>query len=172
LEFLFHQYSHASAILVRLDKRLSVNQPIDPALFETQPSDLISHNGCLCAGDALRPFLMHAFGGLYLDLDVSCYWSSEPFLLGHDIVFQSEFSGEADVNNAVVASVPGHPFWNAVIRNITLVVAPSCCQGLGKGPLQSPTFTGNAMVYLGFWVEAGLKTPVHRTLWQQLGGSS
>ncbi|KAK9918565.1 hypothetical protein WJX75_005009 [Coccomyxa subellipsoidea] len=44
-------------------------------------------------------------------------WFTKTFLLYE---FVSEFSGEADVNNAVVASVPGHPFWNAVIRNITL----------------------------------------------------
>ena len=25
------------------------------------------------AGDALRPFLLHAFGGLYLDMDVQCF---------------------------------------------------------------------------------------------------
>lgn len=117
-----------------------MNQPIDPALFETQPSVLISHNGCLCAGDALRPFLMHAFGGLYLDLDVSCYRSSEPFLLGHDIVFQSEFSGEADVNNAVVASVPGHPFWNAVIRNITLVGRALSLPRFREGAFTVPHF--------------------------------
>ena len=63
---------------------------------------------------------MHAFGGMYVDLDVECYKSSEPFLQGHDLVFQSE-KNEEDVSNAVVASITGHPFWNAVVRKMIVV---------------------------------------------------
>ena len=70
------------------------------------------------AGDALRPFLMHAFGGLYIDLDVQCFRSAEPSLLGHDIVLQSEYREGRDVVNSIMASVPGHPFWKAVITEM------------------------------------------------------
>lgn len=70
------------------------------------------------AGDALRPFLMHAFGGLYIDLDVQCFRSAEPSLLGHDIVLQSEYREGRDIVNSIMASVPGHPFWKAVITEM------------------------------------------------------
>ena len=32
---------------------------------------------------------MHAMGGLYLDLDVECFRSSEQFLAGADVVLQA-----------------------------------------------------------------------------------
>ena len=70
------------------------------------------------AGDALRPFLMHAFGGLYIDLDVQCFRSVEESLLGQDIVLQSEYKGGHDVVNSIMASVPGHPFWKAIITEM------------------------------------------------------
>lgn len=70
------------------------------------------------AGDALRPFLMHAFGGLYIDLDVQCFRSAEPSLLGHDVVLQSEYREGRDVVNSIMASVPGHPFWKAIITEM------------------------------------------------------
>ena len=63
---------------------------------------------------------MHSFGGLYVDLDVECYRSSEAFLAGHDLVFQSE-KNEEDVSNAMVGSITGHPFWNAVVRKMIVV---------------------------------------------------
>ncbi|KAK9867459.1 hypothetical protein WJX84_011942 [Apatococcus fuscideae] len=62
-------------------------------------------------GDAIRPFILHAYGGLYLDMDVECFKSPERFLAGFDLVFQSEFGDATDINNAIMAGVPGHPFW-------------------------------------------------------------
>ena len=61
---------------------------------------------------------MHAFGGLYIDLDVQCFRSAEPSLLGHDIVLQSEYREGRDIVNSIMASVPGHPFWKAVITEM------------------------------------------------------
>ncbi|EIE27155.1 hypothetical protein COCSUDRAFT_38902 [Coccomyxa subellipsoidea C-169] len=66
-------------------------------------------------GDALRPFLLHAFGGMYLDLDVQCFRPSDPWLAGADLVLQSEYKEQRDVVNSVMASVPGHPFWKFII---------------------------------------------------------
>ncbi|KAK9817534.1 hypothetical protein WJX74_010947 [Apatococcus lobatus] len=62
-------------------------------------------------GDAIRPFILHAYGGLYLDMDVECFRSPEPFMAGFDLIFQSEFPEADDINNAIMAGVPGHPFW-------------------------------------------------------------
>ncbi len=47
-------------------------------------------------------------------MDVECFKSPEPFLAGFDLVFQSEFREGRDINNAVMAGVPGHPFWMQV----------------------------------------------------------
>lgn len=95
---------------------------------------------------------MHAFGGMYLDLDVSCYKSSEPFLQGHDLVFQSE-KNEEDVSNAVVASITGHPFWNAVVRKMIVVSGPYAC---GKAPQLSLKMAAWFAKILGFMHDMGL----------------
>jgi len=63
------------------------------------------------AGDALRPFLLHAFGGLYLDVDVECFEAVDASLGGFDIVLQLEDGGNKSLNNAVMAGVPGHELW-------------------------------------------------------------
>ena len=68
------------------------------------------------AGDALRPFLMHAIGGMYLDIDVECFSPTDPLLSGHEVVLQLEDSSPKSLNNAVMASVPGHPFWIKVVQ--------------------------------------------------------
>ena len=55
--------------------------------------------------DALRNFIMHAYGGLYLDLDVQCYKPSEASLQHMDLVLQG--TGYEGINNALMASIPG-----------------------------------------------------------------
>jgi hypothetical protein len=87
---------------------------------ESTKSDVLRDSVC-DAGDALRPFLLHAFGGLYLDLDVQCFRPTDPFLAGYDLVLQSEYRHQADVVNSVMASVPGHPFWKAIIGQMLAV---------------------------------------------------
>ncbi|KAK9806720.1 hypothetical protein WJX72_000551 [[Myrmecia] bisecta] len=70
-------------------------------------------------GDALRPFILHAYGGMYLDMDVSCYRATDQMIASHDLVLQSEYDGGHDINNAIMASVPGHPFWQKVAAIMT-----------------------------------------------------
>lgn len=36
----------------------------------------------------IRYFIMHAMGGLYLDMDVECFRSTEQFLVGADVALQ------------------------------------------------------------------------------------
>ena len=50
-------------------------------------------------------FVMHYYGGLYLDLDIECYKAADDSLKGHQLVVQG--SGDEGINNAVMASVPG-----------------------------------------------------------------
>ena len=76
---------------------------------------------CARAGDALRPFLLHAYGGMYLDLDVQCFTSSEAWLAPYTLVLQSEYGDGRDIVNSVMASVPGHPFWKAIIGQMMQV---------------------------------------------------
>ncbi|KAK9828860.1 hypothetical protein WJX72_002432 [[Myrmecia] bisecta] len=68
----------------------------------------------IARADALRPFLMHHYGGLYLDLDVQCFQDTTPFLKGHDVVLQAspkDMTGDRGVINCAMASVPRHPLW-------------------------------------------------------------
>ena len=46
------------------------------------------------AGDAIRPFLLHAYGGLYMDVDVECFDATDDMVDGFDLV-----------------SVPDQPRW-------------------------------------------------------------
>lgn len=59
---------------------------------------------------------MHAFGGLYLDIDVECFLPTDELLAGRDVVLQLEDANPKSLNNAVMASVPGHPFWVEVMQ--------------------------------------------------------
>lgn len=59
---------------------------------------------------------MHAKGGLYLDVDVECFKPTDKLLSDSDIVLQLEDTNPKSLNNAVMASVPGHPFWLDVIQ--------------------------------------------------------
>lgn len=59
---------------------------------------------------------MHAIGGLYVDIDVECFTPTDHLLSGRDIVLQLETESAKSLNNAVMASVPGHPFWMEVIQ--------------------------------------------------------
>ena len=55
--------------------------------------------------DALRVFIMHHYGGLFLDLDVECYRAADDSFQQYDVVLQG--TGDEGINNAVMASMPG-----------------------------------------------------------------
>lgn len=50
----------------------------------------IPTNGAFCPaqGDAIRYFVLHKHGGVYLDMDVECFRNMEHTLLGADLVLQ------------------------------------------------------------------------------------
>lgn len=66
----------------------------------------------MCAGDAIRPFLLHAYGGLYMDVDVECFDATDKMIDGFDLVLQLEDSGNKSLNNAVMAGAPGLEIWS------------------------------------------------------------
>lgn len=51
-------------------------------------------------------FIMHHYGGLYLDFDVECYKPADDSLVGYQAIFQG--AGDEGINNAILASVPGN----------------------------------------------------------------
>lgn len=82
-----------------------------------------------CA-DVMRYFVMHHFGGVYVDLDFECLRPIDGLLEGRELVLGLEPTGHVGdsvraagldriVCNAFIASRPGHPFWVEVFRRLT-----------------------------------------------------
>lgn len=59
--------------------------------------------------DAVRIFILHTYGGVYLDMDTECFSSMEPWVTGPQVVLTAE--AERRLNNAQMASVAGHKLW-------------------------------------------------------------
>jgi FkbM family methyltransferase len=71
--------------------------------------------------DILRYELLLAHGGIYVDTDFECFRSIEPLLAG-----VRAFCGREDANrvtNSILGSVPGHPFFAAVVAALPDSVA-------------------------------------------------
>jgi inositol phosphorylceramide mannosyltransferase catalytic subunit len=75
--------------------------------------------------DAIRYLILHAFGGVYADLDVECLQPFEPllgdagFLAAYEPPQHEPSLGDTDVvSNAVLATVPGHPVMGAVVNGL------------------------------------------------------
>ncbi|KAK9824259.1 hypothetical protein WJX72_009027 [[Myrmecia] bisecta] len=70
------------------------------------------YNTDIVRADSIRPFLLHHYGGLFLDLDVSCFRNVSSFLEGFDVVLQQSTEyWDHGVINCAMASVPQHPLW-------------------------------------------------------------
>lgn len=87
----------------------------------------LSKQGAVCfgAGDAIRPFLLHAYGGLYMDVDVECFDATDKMIDGFDLVLQLEDSGNKSLNNAVMAGAPGLEIWAIMHGLLQQRCAPS-----------------------------------------------
>ncbi|MCP5151013.1 MAG: glycosyltransferase [Chromatiales bacterium] len=80
--------------------------------------------------DAVRYFLMARLGGLYVDMDFECLRPLDPLLAERRAVVGLEPAAHAArlqarargldhvVGNALLASEPGHPLWEHVIREL------------------------------------------------------
>lgn len=68
--------------------------------------------------DALRYFILHHQGGLYLDMGFKVFKNLEPLLAGWDFVAAEQDLLEKSVNNSFMASIPGHPFLDFVIKKL------------------------------------------------------
>jgi len=78
--------------------------------------------------DAARYFLLHRHGGLYVDLDFESLRPIDPLLSGCEVVLGCEPPAHVGLDaprargldriicNALMASTPGHPFWEHVFE--------------------------------------------------------
>ena len=90
--------------------------------------------------DAIRPFILHKYGGVYADMDSVCYQSFEEFMKQAPIIIGNEF-GNSILNffrtkiflqNAIfVSRAPHHPFWihyaNCMNNNENILKATGPC---------------------------------------------
>jgi hypothetical protein len=75
--------------------------------------------------DAIRYLALHAFGGLYADLDYECLRPFDPLLEGRSFVIGLEPDGHARgfgetrlLSNALLAAAPRHPFLETVLDHL------------------------------------------------------
>ncbi|MCH9665145.1 MAG: glycosyltransferase, group 2 family protein, partial [Gammaproteobacteria bacterium] len=88
--------------------------------------DAYPHN--IMRVDAFRYLLLHHHGGIYADLDFECLLPMDELLADQDILLIPEPEEHINkhkprvrnldyvVSNALMASVPGHPFWREVVE--------------------------------------------------------
>lgn len=65
--------------------------------------------------DAIRYFVLHRYGGVYLDLDIGCIRSIDP-LLDFDVILPKTIP--VGVSNDLMFSAKGHPFMEQVIHGL------------------------------------------------------
>ncbi|CAL8464106.1 g3641 [Coccomyxa elongata] len=102
------------------------NQAAEELLLERYPwfmDTWRSYPRVVHRGDAIRPFLLHAYGGLYMDVDVECFDATDKMIDGFDLVLQLEDSGNKSLNNAVMAGAPGLEIW-AIMHGLLQQRAP------------------------------------------------
>ena len=65
--------------------------------------------------DAIRYFVLHKYGGVYMDLDIGCQKRLDP-LLRFDLILPKTIP--VGVSNDLMFSVPGHSFMDLLIRSL------------------------------------------------------
>lgn len=67
--------------------------------------------------DSARYFILHQYGGIYLDLDIFCLTSLD-FLRSSSGAFVAPKTSPIGVSNDLLVSSPGHPFASRLILNL------------------------------------------------------
>src|ERR1700734_3968818 len=65
--------------------------------------------------DAIRYFVLHYYGGVYLDLDVGCLRPLDPLLV-HQVILPKTIP--VGVSNDIMFAEKGHPFLAQTIHNL------------------------------------------------------
>lgn len=63
-----------------------------------EPFYRLFQQSAVCRSDVLRLFLLHAYGGLYLDHDIACWRNGEDMLADQDVVLQATPEIEGGTN--------------------------------------------------------------------------
>ncbi|MHC5717413.1 MAG: glycosyltransferase family 32 protein [Nostoc sp.] len=64
--------------------------------------------------DAIRYFILHHYGGFYIDMDIECLKPLDDLLADFELVL----SKLVCFSNAIMGSVPGHPLWLKVFEEL------------------------------------------------------
>jgi mannosyltransferase OCH1-like enzyme len=64
--------------------------------------------------DAIRYFILHYYGGFYIDMDIESLKPIDDLLGDYELIV----SKLVDINNAIMGSVPGHPLWLQVFEEL------------------------------------------------------
>ena len=63
--------------------------------------------------DAIRPFILYHYGGVYFDMDFVCLKNINKFFIKKGIYFLESSTG--GLTNSLMASSINHPFWQKII---------------------------------------------------------
>jgi hypothetical protein len=102
--------------------------------------------------DFIRYVYLYHYGGVYLDLDIDCVKPIDDLMVDRTIVLGSlgpDF--EHNIPNAIMMSVPGHPFWRFVISLITLNLHKQASVEATTGPIllrQATLLYSNQDIYI------------------------
>jgi inositol phosphorylceramide mannosyltransferase catalytic subunit len=64
--------------------------------------------------DVIRYFLLHYYGGFYIDMDIECLKPIDDLLENFELIL-SKLVG---FNNSIMGSIPGHPLWLEVFAEL------------------------------------------------------
>lgn len=118
--------------------------------------------------DAVRYFILHHYGGLYVDLDYESFRPLDPLLEGKELLLVPEPQAHLEthfplertfpllISNAIMASAARHPFWEHLFRELV-------ASHLMPGALDA---TGPFMISRAYWSceERGALTVAHPAL--------
>ena len=87
----------------------------------------ISYDQPIMRHDAARYLILKQFGGVFIQHSFVFQKNIEPLLANYDLVFSNKFDSIAlkmpnrknELSNGIMASVPGHDFWNHIIKAMT-----------------------------------------------------
>jgi len=119
--------------------------------------------------DMIRPYILSTFGGVYVDMDFEALGSIAPAVSDYGLyIVESPYRKWETVQNSLMASRPGHPFWPVVFA--LLWERKSEWWHLYSSPLKStgPALLGEAEArYNASMATRGVADRVHHLEWRR-----
>lgn len=79
----------------------------------------LSYPSTIMRVDAARYFILHAYGGIYIDMDFEVYKNFYAQLPQDKVsIVESSYRETEQYQNSLMASPAKHPFWNEVFREL------------------------------------------------------